>query len=314
MSMPKDYYELLGIKRTADEKEIKKAYRKLAHKYHPDRNQDDKGAEGRFKEISEAYAVLSDKEKRKAYDQFGHDRFRQTYSTEDIFGSGNAEDIFSEFGLGGDLFSILFGGKGGRGPFPGGGGGGRFEAGGRGAPFGGFGQPAKGNDINTKMTISFYESVKGGKREIRLDGANGEQRISVTIPAGIENGKKLRLKGKGGAGQSGMPPGDLYITIDIANDPNFSRKGSDVYVTAKVRLSTLLLGGHIDVKSLDGDKSIPIAPCTDPSKKIRIKNAGAPKLKKGSKGDLYVTLLPQVPGRLDKDQKKAVEELRRSGL
>ncbi len=307
--MAKDYYELLGVGRTADEKEIKKAYRKLAHKYHPDTNQDDKGAEERFKEISEAYAVLSDKEKRKAYDQFGHDRFRQTYSTEDIFGSGNAEDIFSEFGLGGDLFSVLFGGKGGRG-----GGGVRFESGGRGTPFGGFGQPAKGNDINTKMTISFYESVKGGKREIRLDGAGGEQRISVSIPAGIENGKKLRLKGKGGAGQSGMPSGDLYITVDIAKDPNFSRNGADVYVTATVPVSTLLLGGHIDVKSLDGDKSIPIAPCTDPSKKIRIKNAGAPDLKKGLKGDLYITLLPEVPASLNEEQKKAAEELRKGGL
>lgn len=311
--MAKDYYELLGVERTADEKEIKKAYRKLAHKYHPDTNQDDKGAEERFKEISEAYAVLSNKEKRKAYDQFGYDRFRQTYSTEDIFGQGNAEDIFSEFGLGGDLFSVLFGGKGGKGSFAGGRGV-RFESGGRGASFGGFGQPAKGNDINTKMTISFYESVKGGKREIRLDGGNGEQRISVTIPAGIENGKKLRLKGKGGAGQNGMPAGDLYITVDIAKDPNFSRKGADVYVNAKVRLSTLLLGGHIDVQSLDGDKTIPIAPCTDPSKKIRIKNAGAPDLKKGSKGDLYITLLPQVPGTLSEDQKKAAEELRKGGL
>ncbi len=315
--MSQDYYELLNVGRDASESEIKKAYRKLAKKYHPDKNQDDKEAEEKFKQISEAYAVLSDKDKKAKYDRFGHDSFRQQYSYEDIFGGAGASDAFREFGFGEDLFSQLFGGRGGRG--------GRVryqtstgDAGGMGGfgfenIFGG-GGPRRGQDFTTEMTISFREAVEGGERTITLQTGSGNKTHTVKIPAGIETGKKLRLKGHGGPGASGASAGDIYIEIKVADDPVFKRDGSNLYVEAETPYSTLIMGGVVSVPTMNGNRDIKVKPGADPSQKIRVKGAGVPKLRGGKKGDLYVTLKIKTPSKITKEQKELAAKMAKAGL
>lgn len=309
--MPEDYYDLLGIGKDASDSEIKKAYRKLAKKYHPDKNPDDKQAETMFKKISEAYAVLSDDKKRAQYDRFGHDKFRQKFSNEDIFG-GSAKDIFREFGFGDDLFSQVFrgGGRGGRV---------RFETSGMGGGFGFndiFGQssPVRGQDMTTGMTVSFREAIDGGERNISVQTAGGIKTLTVKIPPGIETGKKLRIKGAGAPGTQGGPPGDVYIKITVADDPVFKREGADLFVEAPVHYSTLILGGSITVPTLNGERNLKISQGADPNKKMRIKGAGAPKLRGHGKGDLYVTLKISVPSRITKNQKELASKLAKAGL
>jgi len=217
--MAKDYYETLGVNKNASDSEIKKAYRKLAMKYHPDRNPDNKQAEDKFKEVSEAYAVLSDKDKKAQYDRVGHDAFHQRFSQEDIFNNMNFDDVFREFGFGGDAFGNIFGGGRGRSHV-------RYETFGGGAPtgaFGGFGArgPRRGQDVETRMSIPFREAMDGSERSIRLDTGSGQTTLSVKIPAGIETGKKLRLKGKGRPGSEGGPAGDIYIiNVSAGADPS----------------------------------------------------------------------------------------------
>ncbi|MBI5815223.1 MAG: DnaJ domain-containing protein [Nitrospinae bacterium] len=313
--MSKDYYELLGVKRDADEKELKKAYRKLAKQYHPDKNPGNKAAEDKFKEISEAYAVLSDKDKRAKYDRFGHDRFHQTYSQQDIFNGANFQDIFSEMGIGGNIFEMFFGG--GRG----GGGRIRFEQGGGGMgggfgydPFAGQRGAARGQDFETEMTVSLREAVKGCERPLTLRTPDGVQTLTVKIPAGIETGKKLRLKGKGGKAPRGGEAGDVYVVITVAEDPVFKREGADLYVDAHVEYSKLILGGAVAVETLDGERTIKVAPGADPGKMIRIKGGGAPMLKGGGHGDLYVKLRVKAPAHPTDEQKKLAAKLAEQGL
>ena len=189
--MAKDYYAALGIGKNASADEIKKAYRKLALKYHPDKNQGDKNAEDRFKEITEAYAVLSNPEKKVAYDSYGDANFHQRFSQEDIFNGVDLGDIFKEFGLGGDIFSQLFGGRtGGQ------------HCGKHAGPFSG-GFPSKGPDYSLKVQIPFSQAVLGGERRVNLKSERGEEQISVKIPAGTEHGSKLRIPKKGGVSGSG---------------------------------------------------------------------------------------------------------------
>lgn len=309
--MSVDYYETLGVSRDASKADIKKAYRKLAKQWHPDKNPGDTEAEAKFKQISEAYAVLSDDKKRAQYDQFGHDRFQQRYSYEDIFRGSDIKDIFREFGFGDDMFSQIFGMGGGRG---------RVHFGG--APFGfddffgggASGGHMSGQDYTTKMTIPFREAIKGSERTITLQTQGGAKRLNVKIPAGIEPGKKLRIKGSGGPGVGGAPPGDVYIEIDVAADPVFRREGADIFVDAPVRYSTLLLGGSVTVTTLDGEKNIKVAPGSDPARKIRIKGAGAPRLRGGGTGDLYVSLKVAVPSQITADQQELARELDKKGL
>lgn len=306
--MVKDYYEILGVDRSATVEQIKKAYKNLAKRYHPDRNPDDKEAEEKFKEISEAYAVLSDKEKRAQYDRFGHAKFRQAYSREDIFSGVNMEDIFREFGLGGDIFNQIFGFRTAGGPRV------RFERGGFGfEPFGAGRGPARGQDYETSLTISFMEAMKGSERALTLNTESGLRRVTVKIPPGIKTGKKLRLKGEGGLGPGGGARGDLYIKVTVAEDPVFKRDGDDLVVEAKVAYSTLILGGTVSVPTLEGERAIRIPPASDPSKRIRIKGAGAPKLK-GGRGDLYVKLRVMVPPAPTEKQKDLASELLKTGL
>jgi len=310
--MAKDYYETLGVNKNASDSEIKKAYRKLAMKYHPDRNPDNKQAEDKFKEVSEAYAVLSDKDKKAQYDRVGHDAFHQKFSQEDIFNNMNFDDVFREFGFGGDAFGNIFGGGRGRSHV-------RYETFGGGAPtgaFGGFGArgPRRGQDVETRMSIPFREAMDGSERSIRLDTGSGQTTLSVKIPAGIETGKKLRLKGKGRPGSEGGPAGDIYIIIDVQGDPVFKRDGANIYVNAKTPYSTLILGGSVAAPTLGGERMINVSAGADPSKKIRIKGAGAPKLKGGGHGDLYVSLHVFVPQKPSKKQKELAEKLAEAGL
>ena len=199
--MSDDYYKLLGIGRNATEAEIKKAYRKLAMKYHPDHAKGDKGAEDKFKKISEAYAVLSDKEKRREYDTFGSEGFRQRFSQEDIFKGFNVNDILREFGFGG---ADLFGGRGG---------GTRFSYR-PGSPFGSHPrqpQPEKGMDLVYELPLTLREAAFGTTKEVTIQNQGVPERVTVKIPKGMTSGKKLRLAGKGNPGPYGGPRGDLYI-------------------------------------------------------------------------------------------------------
>jgi len=310
--MSKDYYGVLGVKRGASEAEIKKAYRRLAKQYHPDKAKGDKNAEEMFKKVSEAYAVLSNKEKRAQYDQFGHDAFRQRFSQEDIFGGADFRDVFREFGFGDDIFGQIFGGgRGGRVRFesgPGGMGGFRFDE------MFGQGGPARGQDVSTEMTISFHEAIHGGERALTMRINGRPKTVNVKIPPGIETGKKLRVKGAGAPGAQGGPAGDVYIEITVAPDPTFTREGADVIVEAPVRLSTLILGGEITVSTLNGPRAIKIAPGSDPSRRVRIKGAGAPRLGGPGRGDLYVTLKAQTPRHPTEEQKALAEKLAAAGL
>jgi curved DNA-binding protein len=309
--MAKDYYEILGVQRDATADQLKKAYRKLAKQWHPDRNLNNKDAsETKFKEISEAYAVLSDKDKRAKYDRFGHDKFHQAYSNEDIFSGANFQDILRDMGIGGDVFSALFGGgRGGRARFEtsGGGMGGDFDFG-RGG-----GQAMNGQDYETEVAISFREAITGCERSLKLQTGHGMSHVTVKIPDGVESGKKLRVKGKGGKAGRGGQPGDIYITVHVAEDPVFKREGFDLHVEAQVRYSTLILGGSLPAPTLSGERLIKIHPGSDPSKLIRMKGAGVPK-PKGGHGDLFIKLKLIMPDSPTEDQKRLARELAKEGL
>ncbi len=314
----KDYYAILGVSRNASQDEIKKAYRKLALKYHPDRNKGNPAAEERFKEINEAYAVLSDPEKRRQYDMFGAEGFGQRFSQEDIFRNFDFSSIFSEFGIGGDDFiGRIFGHMG-----KGSGFGGHRRRCQQEAPFGFdfFSQQAspgtqKGQDITVELTISLEESVRGTEKLItyQLDGR--KERVSVKIPPGIEEGKKLRLAGKGQPSPWGGPPGDLYIKIRIAPHPVFKREKNNLYLTRHVKLSEALLGTEISVPTLNGKTlKLKVPPGIQSHTKMRLKEQGVRSLANGKKGDLYVEIVVDLPKKLTPEQKKLVEKLAKEGV
>jgi curved DNA-binding protein len=311
----RDYYELLGVKKGATDAEIKKAYRKLAMKYHPDRNKGDKAAEEKFKEINEAYAVLSDAEKRKQYDMFGADGFHQRYSQEDIFRGADFSSIFSEMGFGGDIFEQLFGSRrGGQQRWSGNFSGGQNPFGG----FGGAGQPyqaMKGQDVETSITIPFDMAYHGGKQRLSLQRNDGSRmNVDVTIPAGMESGKKLRLTGKGGPGPGGGTPGDLYVVVNVAPHPQFTRNGANLEVDATVGLTDALLGTTVAVPTMDEEKQLKIPAGISSGQKMRIKGHGFPRMRGKGKGDLYVRIDVRLPKSLSDKQRELVEELRETGL
>ena len=295
--MAKDYYTTLGVERTADAASIKKAYRKLAQKYHPDRNPDDKSAEDRFKEITEAYAVLSDQEKRRQYDQFGANGFHQRFSQEDIFRNMDFGDIFGNFGGGGneDLFSQLFGGGGAR-------------------PRGNQRRPSKGQDYSMQISIPFRLAVQGGERRIDYQSNGRVEQIKVRIPAGIEAGSKLRVAGKGGSSQSGGPSGDLFLEIGIDPDPLFSREGNDLLVRVEVPFSGICLGTSVEVPTLDSPKRIKVPAGLQPGQKIRLRGFGVAASGRRPVGDLYAVIQVAVPKTLNDEQQKLMEKLQESGL
>ena len=305
--MAEDYYQALGVKKDASKEEIKKAYRKLAMKYHPDHTKGDKAAEEKFKKISEAYAVLSDEKKRKEYDTFGAEGFRQRFSQEDIFKGFDFGDIFREFGFGGDFFS-------GRGR----GSGMRFNFGG-GSPFGPqAGQQQarmKGSDLVYELPLTLREVASGTTKTISLQHQGYSQKVTVKIPKGLISGKKLRLAGKGSPSPVGGPPGDLFIQANVLNDPLFRAEGYDLHMNQDLKLSEAVLGTQISVSTLDGKKlSLKIPPGTRPGTKMRMPGQGLPHMKSKKMGDLYVKIQVRLPSRLTDEQKNLIEKLAETGL
>jgi len=317
--MAEDYYQILGIEKKAAADEIKKAYRKLALKWHPDKNPNNKAAEEKFKKISEAYAVLSDVEKRKQYDNFGSaDQFRQQYSQEDIFRGVDLDEILRGFGFGGnrgggrtafrtgrrggassrdyeDPFSSIFGGMGGGQQYS--------------------NMAEKGQDVEYNLSISLVESVLGADKKLSLQIEDRIEEINVKIPAGISSGKKLRLPGKGLAGDNGGPNGDLYLNINILPHPIFARDGNDLYIEKTIKFSQAALGTVIDVPTLDGaTKRLKISPGTQNNTKIRMKGYGIPGLKGAIKGDQYVKITVEVPKKLSEQQQKIIKQLADGGI
>ena len=291
----KDYYDVLGVSKTATKDEIKKAYRKQAQKYHPDRNPDDKTAEERFKEVTEAYAVLSDDNQRRQYDQFGDSGFHQRYSQEDIFRNVNVNDIFRDFGFGQeDLFSRLFGGAGGFHP---GGGRGRQPA------------PIKGANYSMNLTIPFRLSVTGGERRVDYRTDDGLEQLRVKIPAGIASGQRLRIGGKGGVSPTGGPAGDLFLDIEVEPDAIFTRDGDDLLVTVRVPFSGLCLGTSVEVPTVSGGTKRVRVPAGMPGGgKLRLRGEGV------GGGDLYAIVEVDVPKAVTAEQKELLEKLEKVGL
>ena len=325
--MSEDYYQILGVDKKASAEDIKKAYRKLAIKWHPDKNPNNKAAsEEKFKKISEAYAVLSDTEKRQQYDNFGSDQFSQRYSQEDIFRDFDLNDILRSFGFGGlgggartyrtstgggrrggqtsqnyeDPFSNLFGSMGGMG-----GGQQNYRR----------NVPQKGQDAEYNLSITLEESVKGAEKKIAFQKENQTEEINVKIPPGISTGKKLRLSGKGMPGYNGGHAGDLFLNINVLPHPIFARDGNDLYIEKSIRFTQAALGTAIDIPTLDGiTKRIKIPPGTQNNTKIRMKGYGVPGLKGAGRGDQYVKITIDVPKKLSEHQIKLIKQLAEDGI
>jgi curved DNA-binding protein len=297
--MAKDYYASLGVSRDATSDEIKKAYRKLALKYHPDKNPGDTRAEEKFKEITEAYAVLSDEEKRSQYDRFGEAGFHQRFSQEDIYRNFDVGDIFREFGFGtDDIFSRFFGG------------GARQESffGGRQT------RPLKGQDYQLKISVPFRNAVLGGGRRIDYKRGSQSEHLEVRIPAGIETGQKLRISGKGGESPAGGPPGDLLLEIRVEPDTVFSRDGNDLFVKVPIPFSGACLGTSVEVPTLNKRKKVKVPPGLPSGSKIRLKGFGVPAHGNHPAGDLFAIVEVKVPDKLTEQQKSVLEELQKAGL
>lgn len=361
MAAKRDYYELLGIPKDASEDAVKKAYRKMAMKYHPDRNPGNKAAEAKFKEISEAYEVLSDSNKRRQYDQYGHDGMKSTFGpggfdfSRDFTHYSDLEDILgSFFGDGGGLFDGMFGG----------GGGGRASRTGA----------QRGTDLRFDLEVDFAESAFGSKRDVELPvsvecescggtgaapgakresckqcggrgvvvsgggffhvrqtcpacGGAGEsvsahcracdgsgrvrtrKRLSLKIPPGVETGSRLRLAGKGESGARGGPPGDLYVILHVLPHPLFERRGDDIFCQVPVPFETAVLGGDVDVPTIDGHARVRIEPGTETGRVFRLRNKGMPSLDGHSRGDHHAQIVVQVPVQLSSRQKAILKDL-----
>jgi molecular chaperone DnaJ len=352
MAEKKDYYEVLGVKRDASADEIKDSYRKLAMQFHPDRNKDP-GAEERFKEISEAYAVLSDPQKRQTYDQLGHAGFDQRYSSEDIFRGADFDSVFRDMGFG-DIFRTFFGG-------------------------GGFGERInRGQDLAVDLQITLEEAARGTEKEIEIPrtekcdvcggsgarpgtsarvcptcGGSGQvqnmrksgfatyvqvgvcptckgkgrlidspcpnchgtgrvrkrRKITVKVPAGIDEGNQLRLRGEGEMASEDGEAGDLYVVIHVSQNPQFIREGDDLWHVAMISFPQAALGADISVPTLEGPATVKIQPGTQVGATITLKGRGMPRFRAYGRGDLHVRVGISVPERLTSQQKALLEQL-----
>ena len=295
--MGKDYYDILGVPRDADAASIKKAFRKKAQELHPDKNPNDKSAEDRFKEANEAYAVLSDVEKRKQYDAVGHARFHERFTPEDIFRGADFSSAFDGAPFGADILEALFGGRAGAG---------RAGAGGRRGP-------SKGQDMQMPVEVAFAEAALGGERRVRV---NGTKDLNIRIPPGVEPGATIRVRGEGAAGGGGGPAGDLLLEIRVAAHPTLTREGADLRAKVAIPLSSFVLGGTATVPTLDGDKKIKVQPGTPAGAQQRLRGLGAAR-REGGRGDLFVELHPALPTdveALPTEVREAFERLRDHGF
>jgi len=344
--MPRDYYEVLSVSRNASSSEIKKAYRTLAMKHHPDRNPDDKEAESLFKECAEAYEVLSDVQKRKIYDTYGYEGLKSS----GYQGPGNFEDVFSGFG---DLFGDLFGRRGGAQPRRGG--------------------PVPGNDLRYDVTISFMEAMHGVAKEVELTrrdtcwscegsgcrpghkretcpschgrgqvirsqgffqvsstcpqchGAgqviiepcndchgqglvNKTKKVSIRIPAGVDAGARMRLRAEGEGGRRGGSPGDLYVVIHVQPHEYFLREGQTIFLRYPVSMAKAALGCEVEVPTIHGTTSLKIPAGTQPGERFTLRREGVPSLRDKSRGDMVVEMQVQTPTKLNKQQKTLLKE------
>jgi molecular chaperone DnaJ len=352
--MPESPYDTLGVKKGASADEIKKAYRKLARRYHPDTNQGDKGAEERFKQVQSAYDVLSDEEKRKAYDRFGSTNGRGAPGP----GPGGVNVDFGDLGDLGDIFGNIFGNRG--------------AAGRRARP-----QPVRGADVETEVRLSFEDSLRGAEAKVPVEltvacsecggtgaqpgtapvicpecngrgvtaesqglfalsqpcprcrgngtvieqpcskckGSGRERRrrtYTVKIKPGVKDGTKIRLKGKGEAGQNGGPNGDLIVVTRVAASDTYERRGDDLIVQVPVSFPTAALGGKVEVSTPEGTVSLKIPAGSEDGKLLRIKGRGAPRLSGSGKGDVLARLRIQVPKRVNKKERELLEELQKA--
>ncbi|WP_340615376.1 molecular chaperone DnaJ [Xenorhabdus entomophaga] len=342
-----DYYEVLGVSKTADEKEIKKAYKRLAMKYHPDRNQGDKDAESKFKEIKEAYEILTDSQKRAAYDQYGHAAFEHGGMGGGAGGFGGGADFSDIFG---DVFGDIFGG-------------GRRQQ-----------RPSRGSDLRYNMELTLEEAVRGVTKEIRIptletcDTCHGSgakagtspetcstchgagqvqmrqgffavqqpcpqchgrgkiiknpcgkchghgrvekyKTLSVKIPSGVDTGDRIRLSGEGEAGEHGAPSGDLYVQVQVRTHHIFERDGSNLYCEVPINFATAALGGEIEVPTLDGRVSLKIPAETQTGKLFRMKGKGVKSVRGGVQGDLLCRVVVETPVKLNEEQKELMRKL-----
>ncbi|WP_293672680.1 J domain-containing protein [uncultured Parabacteroides sp.] len=293
-----DYYKILGVDKSASPEDVKKAYKKLARKFHPDLNPNDPDAHRKFQEINEANEVLSDPEKRKKYDQYGEnwkhadefDAQQQQYRQyQNGQGGGTYWSTSSDGSEFSDFFEQMFGGMGGRSSYSS-----------RGSH--GF----RGQDYTTELQVSLTDAAKTHKQIITVNGKN----LRITIPAGIANGQTIKLKGQGGPGVNGGPAGDLYITFHIPEDSRFKRVGDDLYISAPLNLYTAILGGEQIVETMDGKVKLKVSPGTQNGSKVRLKGKGFPVYKEDGKfGDLIVTYSIEIPTNLTDKQKELFREI-----
>lgn len=284
----KDYYEVLGVSKSASDDEIKKAYRKLAVKYHPDKNPGDKEAEEKFKEISEAHEVLSDKQKRARYDQFGHAGVGGNGGMGgNPFQGGGFQNFNFDFGGGGggldDILGSIFG----------------FGGGPR--------RPARGADYRTTVTLTFEEAVFGTTKVVSADGKD----LKVKIPAGIDDGMSIRLNGKGGAAPKGGTRGDLYVFIRVKPHKHLTREGTIILSEIRIPMADAALGTTVDVETVDGNVRMRIPAGTQSGTPFKLSGHGVPLMRSdGDRGPHIVTVIVETPKNLTKRQKELLEELR----
>jgi curved DNA-binding protein len=294
-----DYYKILGVDKKASDADIKKAYRKLARKYHPDINPNDKEASSKFQQVNEANEVLSDPEKRKKYDEYGEnwkhaDQYEQARQQQQSYGGysggGRQQDFSGDFGGEhfSDFFESLFGNSGG--------GGGRSRK-------------YRGQDYNAELHLSLREAYTTHQQTLTVTG----KQIRITIPAGVANGQVIKLKGHGAPGANGGPNGDLYITFVIGEDATFKRLDNDLYTTVEIDLYTAVLGGDVMIDTLDAKVKLKVKPGTQNNTKVRLKGKGFPVYKKdGEFGDLIITYNVKIPTDLTEKQIELFRELAKS--
>lgn len=303
-----DYYQRLGVSRESSADEIKKAYRKLARQFHPDHNPGDKVAEDKFKQVNEAFEVLSDPKKKKLYDEFGDDAAKLGWDEKKAeqfrayrngsFGGmpgGSSGGMPFDFGfnVGGDagfdfesILGQMFG----------------AQRGGRRSG------PRAGGDLQTTMEISLRDAIVGAEKQLLVNG----RRLSVKVPAGVDTGSRVRLAGQGEPGDRGGPPGDLFVEIAVAPHPHVRREGQDLYVDLPVTVREAMLGAEVKVPIFGGSGTVTLKPGTQAGTKLRLRGKGAPGLRGGPAGDLYFVVQVKLPEHLDDAAKKAAEALEKS--